>query len=131
MPRTGRPKAALVLTQNERADLKRLSRRARVNRHIALRANLILACASGLTNLAVAAKLRCGDSTVRRWRKRFIATRVAGLYDEPRPGASRTISDDEVEDIITKTLETKPKGRTHWSTRQMAKLVDDLDTAAV
>lgn len=82
---------------------------------------MILLSASGLSNVDVAAKLRCADSTVRRWRKRFLATRVAGLYDEPRPGAPRTISDDEVEDVVVKTLETKPKGRTHWSTRKMAK----------
>jgi len=121
MARTGRPKTALVLTEDERTELERLSRRARTNRHIAVRAKLILASASGLTNLAVAAKLRCADSTVRRWRKRFVTDRVAGLYDEPRPGAARKISDDEVEAIVVKTLETKPMGRTHWSTRQMAK----------
>lgn len=120
MARTGRPKAALELTEDERTELERLSRRARTNRNVALRAKLILASASGLTNLAVAAKFRCGDSTVRRWRKRFVADRVAGLYDEPRPGAARKISDDEVERIVVKTLETKPKGRTHWSTRKMA-----------
>lgn len=121
MARTGRPKAALELTEDERTELERLSRRARANRNIALRAKLILASASGLANVEVASKLRCADSTVRRWRKRFIAARVAGLYDEPRPGASRKLSDDEVEDILVKTLETKPKGRTHWSTRKMAK----------
>jgi transposase len=120
MARTGRPKAALELTEDERNELERLGRRARTNRHIALRANLILASASGLANVAVAAKLRCADSTVRRWRKRFLAHRVAGLYDEPRPGAARKISDDAVEEIVVKTLETKPKGRTHWSTRKMA-----------
>ena len=120
MARTGRPKVALELTEDERAELERLSRRERVNRHLALRAKLILASATGLSNVAVAAKFRCGDATVRRWRKRFLATRVAGLFDEPRPGAPRTISDDKVEDILVKTLETKPRGRTHWSTRKMA-----------
>ena len=102
------------------APLERLGRRARTNRYVALRAKIILASALGLTNLAVAAKLSCSDSTVRKWRNRFIKLRVAGLYDEPRPGAPRKISDDEVEDIVVKTLETKPKGRTHWSTRKMA-----------
>jgi transposase len=120
MARTGRPKAALELTEDERTELERLSLRGRTNRNIALRAKLILASAAGLTNVAVAAKLRCADATVRRWRKRFLAERVAGLYDEPRPGAPRKISDDEVEAIVVKTLETKPKGRTHWSTRKMA-----------
>jgi transposase len=120
MARTGRPKAALEVTEDERAELERLARRERVNRHVALRAKLILASSTGLSNLAVAAKFRCGDATVRRWRKRFLAARVAGLFDEPRPGAPRTISDDKVEDILVKTLETKPRGRTHWSTRKMA-----------
>lgn len=121
MARTGRPKASLELTDDERCDLERLARRARANRNVALRAKMILLSASGLLNVEVAAKLRCADSTVRRWRKRFLAERVAGLYDEPRPGAPRKISDDDVEDIVVKTLETKPKGRTHWSTRKMAK----------
>jgi len=121
MARTGRPpKAKIELTDDERTELERLGRRSRTNRHVALRAKIILTSASGLTNLAVAAKHRCSDSTVRKWRNRFIERRVDGLYDEPRPGAPRTISDDEVEDIVVKTLETKPKGRTHWSTRKMA-----------
>jgi len=121
MARTGRPpKAKIELTGDERTELERLGRRARTNRYAALRAKIILASASGLTNLAVAAKLRCSESTVRKWRNRFIEQRVAGLYDEPRPGAPRKISDDAVEDIVVKTLETKPKGRTHWSTRKMA-----------
>ncbi len=80
----------------------------------------MLACAAGASNLDVAAKLRCSNVTAGKWRRRFIDGRVANLYDEPRPGAPRKISDDDVEAVIVKTLEEKPKGRTHWSTRKMA-----------
>lgn len=117
---TGRPKAKLEITADERAELERLARRARTNRHLALRAKIILKCDEGLTNLAVSAKLRVSNVTVGKWRRRFVERRVEGLYDEPKPGAPRRITDDEVEAVIVKTLETKPKGRTHWSTRKMA-----------
>lgn len=121
MPRTGRPKAALKLTDDERKELERLTRRVRTNRHVALRAKIILECAKGQTNLAVAGKVRVSNVTVGKWRKRFIEHRLAGLYDEPRVGTPRKISDDQIEEVIVKTLEAKPKGRTHWSTRSMAK----------
>lgn len=120
MARTGRPKAKLELTDDERAELERLALRVRTNRHLALRAKIILKCSEGLSNWAVASKVRVSNVTVGKWRKRFIDGRVAALYDEPRPGAPRTVSDEDVERIVVKTLETKPKGRTHWSTRKMA-----------
>lgn len=78
-----------------------------------------MACTQA-TNSAVASSFRTTNQTVGKWRKRFVEDRLDGLYDEPRVGAPRTISDDEVEAVIVKTLETKPKGRTHWSTRTMA-----------
>ena len=112
----------LVLAVGEREELVRLSKRARVNRNIAFRARIVLACTEA-TNSAVALGLRTTNQTVGKWRKRFIAKRLDGLYDEPRVGAPRTISDDEVEAVIVKTLEAKPKGRTHWSTRSMAATV--------
>ena len=120
MARTGRPRTPLSLTNDERTELERLGRRARTNRHVALRAKIVLASAAGASNVDVAAKLRCSKPTVGKWRRRFIEGRVASLYDEPRPGAPRKISDDDVEAVIVKTLEEKPKGRTHWSTRKMA-----------
>ena len=116
----GRPKATLVVTDPQRVELKRLARRARTNRHTALRAKIVLASEQGLTNLDVAAKLRTSHVTVSKWRKRFIEGGVDALFDEPRPGAPRKLSDEDVEAIVVKTLETKPKGRTHWSTRKMA-----------
>lgn len=121
MARTGRPKADLSISDEEREELGRLSRRWRTNRSLALRAKIVLHCASGLTNQDVAKKLRTSGQTVGKWRQRFVDGGVASLYDEPRPGGPRKISDEKVEEVIVKTLETKPKGRTHWSTRKMAK----------
>ncbi len=123
MARTGRPKAALILTDDERLELERLKARSRVNRNVAFRARIVLSCADGLANNEVARRLRTGQRTVGKWRMRFIDERVAGLYDEPRVGAERRITDDQVEAVVVKTLETKPKGRTHWSTRKMAENV--------
>ena len=120
MARTGRPKAILTVSTPERTELDRLARRVRTNRHLALRAKIVLGCATGLTNEAVARQLRTSHVTVGKWRRRFVEGRVAALYDEPRPGTPRTISDEDVERIIVQTLEEKPKGRTHWSTRKMA-----------
>lgn len=120
MARTGRPKKALELSIDERSELERLARRARTNRQMALRAKIVLAAAEGASNLAVASRVRCSNVTVGKWRQRFVQQRVQGLYDEPRPGAPRHISDEAVEALIVRTLETKPKGRTHWSTRKMA-----------
>ena len=120
MARTGRPTAQLAITDEEREDLKRLTRRSRTNRSVAVRARIVLRCGAGVANKDVAAQLRVTAQTVCKWRKRFLDGRVAALYDEPRPGAPRKISDEDVEAVVVKTLETKPKGRTHWSTRKMA-----------
>lgn len=120
MPNIGRPKTALMVTDDERSELVRLTKRARVNRPLAFRARLVLACADGAADSAVARRYRTTNSTVGKWRKRFIARQLEGLYDEPRVGAPRTISDQAVEAVIVKTLETTPPGETHWSTRTMA-----------
>jgi len=120
MATIGRPKAALVLTSAERRDLIRLTKRVRINRALAFRARLVLACADTPSNTAVARRHRTSNATVGKWRTRFIAGRLDALYDEPRVGAPRTITDDAVEAVIVKTLETLPQGETHWSTRTMA-----------
>jgi transposase len=120
MAKTGRPKAELLVSDVERAELVRLRKRAHVNRHLAFRARLVLACADEPSNTVVARRLRTTNQTVGKWRTRFIATRLDGLYDEPRVGGPRTISDAQVEAVIVTTLETTPKGATHWSTRGMA-----------
>ena len=123
MARTGRPKAELVVTDDERAELERLTKRARTNRDLAFRARIVLDCASGASNTDVAHRLRCNGHTVGRWRSRFIKDRLEGLYDEPRVGGPRKITDEEVEAVVVRTLETKPEGQTHWSTRKMAERV--------
>jgi transposase len=120
MATIGRPKKALVVTEIERTELVRLTKRAHVNRLLAFRARLVLACASDATNTAVARRHRTTNATVGKWRTRFIESRLEGLYDEPRVGGPRTISDAAVEAVIVKTLETTPQGETHWSTRTMA-----------
>lgn len=86
-----------------------------------MRARLLLASADGADDKAVAKKHRVNPKTVAVWRRRFVELRLDGLYDEPRVGAPRSISDEKVEEIVVQTLETTPKGRTHWSTRKMAK----------
>jgi transposase len=121
MARTGRPKIRLVVSDEERVELVRLTQRARVNRDLAFRARLVLACADEPLNVVVAARHHCNVHTVGKWRSRFITNRLDGLYDEPRVGGPRRISDEAVEAVIVKTLETTPKGHTHWSTRKMAK----------
>ncbi|MGH7803458.1 MAG: IS630 family transposase [Candidatus Binatia bacterium] len=120
MAKTGRPKAELVVSEDERAELQRLTRRAHVNRPVAFRARLVLACAAESSNTVVARRHRTTNQTVGKWRRRFVEGRLAGLYDEPRVGGPRTISDAAVEAVIVRTLETTPKGATHWSTRTMA-----------
>jgi transposase len=116
----GRPKAELLLTEEELAVLERLVRRQKSAQALALRARVVLACASGKTNAAVANELRINQATVGKWRRRFVCQRLDGLFDEPRPGAIRTVTDDKIEAVIVKTLEEKPKDATHWSTRSMA-----------
>jgi transposase len=116
----GRPKAELVLSQAEREQLTALTLRRKTAQALALRARIVLACASGQTNNAVAARQRVTKQTVSKWRARFIAHRLDGLLDAPRPGAPRTIDDARVDAVIAKTLESKPQGATHWSTRTMA-----------
>jgi transposase len=124
MARTGRPKKdTLTLTEVERAALERLVARARSARQLAFRARIVLRSADGGTDVAIASELRAARSSVAKWRKRFIEKRLDGLHDEPRPGAKRKFSDDKIEDVVTKTLESTPTGRTHWSTRSMAKKV--------
>src|ERR671930_443242 len=99
----GRPKAPLVLTDDERQTLQRWSRRAKTAQALALRCKIVLACAEGKTNQAVAERLGIWPQTVAKWRGRFVRQRLEGLSDEPRPGRPRTISDEQVEQVLTKT----------------------------
>lgn len=96
-----------------------MTKRAHVNRLLAFRARLVLACADAPTDTVVARRYRTTNTTVGKWRTPFIERRLEGLLDEPRVGGPRTISDADVEAVV-KTLETTPKGETHWSTRTMS-----------
>lgn len=125
----GRPKADLSLTDEERQALERLTRRRTSAQALALRARIVLACAAGASNVAVAERLGVTPATVGKWRRRFVASRLDGLFDEPRPGAPRTIGDDRVEAVLVKTLEEKPKDATHWSTRSMAEAMGMSQTS--
>ena len=118
--RTGRPKATLKLNEDEKRELTSLAHRSRSAPALARRARIVLACAERHDNHAVARKLRVTPATVGKWRNRFVQDRLEGLYDEPRPGAPRTISDEQVEQVVVRTLESTPRGATHWSTREMA-----------
>jgi transposase len=118
--RIGRPTPPLALTDDERETLERWARRPTTAQALAQRARVILACAADETNTRVARQLRLTKQTVGKWRSRFLAKRLDGLLDDPRPGAPRTVSDARVEDVVTLTLETKPRDATHWSTRAMA-----------
>ena len=116
----GRPKAALVLSAVEREQLTALTLRRKTAQALALRARLILSCAEGIENQAVAARHQVTQQTVSKWRGRFVKLRLDGLLDAPRPGPPRTIDDAQVEAVVARTLETLPAGATHWSTRRMA-----------
>lgn len=118
--RTGRPKARLVVSAEQRETLESWARRRTTAQALALRARIVLSCSEGGYDRDVAQRLRINRLTVGRWRRRFIRHGVDGLLDEPRPGAPRQISDANVERVVTLTLESKPKDATHWSTRSMA-----------
>jgi transposase len=116
-----RPKPELVLSADERQTLATWASRPKSSQRLALRARVVLACADEPSNKAVAARLGVCGATVGTWRSRFVARRLEGLTDEPRPGAPRTVTDAAVEAVVTRTLESKPANATHWSTRGMAK----------
>jgi len=110
----------LTLSEEERERIESLAHRARSQPLLARRARVVLACAEGLDNQSVARKLRASVSMVGKWRARFLKARLEGLHDEPRPGAPRKVSDAQVEKVVIQTLESTPRGQTHWSTRGLA-----------
>lgn len=109
-----------MLSTEEKAALEGWTRRRKSAQALSLRARIVLGCASGQTNSEVAATLRVTKQTVGKWRGRFLRKRLDGLLDEPRPGAPRQIGDEQIEAVVTRTLESAPRDATHWSTRSMA-----------
>jgi transposase len=120
MAKPGRPTAELILTEEERETLARWARRPKSSQRVALRSRIVLGCAAGASNTEVAARLGVSRPTVGKWRSRFVSYRLDGLLDEPRPGARRTITDEQVERVVVDTLESTPRDATHWSRASMA-----------
>jgi transposase len=108
------------LTDEERAQLEAWARRRSSAQALAQRSRIVLLAADGRKNVEIARELGVHRPMVTKWRNRFAEQRLDGLVDEPRPGRPRTITDEQVEEVIVRTLETTPKDATHWSTRTMA-----------
>ncbi len=123
MANRGRPKTPIVLTDAEREELQTHARRRKSAHQLAYRSRIVLLAEQGLTNGEIAERVGKRRETVGIWRKRFVEKRIAGLYDEPKPGAPRTVTDEQVDEVVRLTLEETPTGATHWSVRLMAKRV--------
>ena len=119
--RKGPKPQPIELTEDERARLTELARRSKTANSIARRARVVLAAADGLWNFEIAERLDVSRAMVVNWRARFCRDRMEGLYDEPRVGAPRKVTDGQVEEVVRQTLETTPRGETHWSRRSMAR----------
>ncbi len=123
MARRGRRLLSLELSVDEHETLERFVRRRKTAQQLATRSRVVLLCAQGHSNREVAAKAGVHETTVCKWRRRCLEKRLAGLLDEPRPGTPRKVSDETVERIVTTTLESTPRGATHWSSRGLAKQI--------
>lgn len=113
----------IVLTEDERETLERYSRARTVSQALAMRARIVLLAASGQRQCAIADRCNVTTETVRKWERRFTKHRLEGLSDSPRPNVHRKLVDERVEEVIRRTLDSLPKGSTHWSTRKLAREV--------
>ena len=118
--RTGRPKKSLQIAEEDHDKLRMIALRPKSAQAMAMRARIVLHCGQGMSNTEVARKMHITGATVGKWRERFRKSGLDGLLDEPRVGAPRKITDRQVEEVVTKTLESMPANSTHWSTRLMA-----------
>jgi putative transposase len=116
----GRPLTPIVLTPDVRSELEAMTRCRSLPHSLVRRAKIVVMSADGLDNKGIAEKLGLSRDTVGKWRSRFLRQGLAGLYDEPRPGGPRSISDEQVASLIRRTLHTKPKDGTHWTCRSIA-----------
>lgn len=116
----GRPLAPLSLSASERDELVSITRSRSMPQALATRARIVLLAADGASNTNIAERLGLSKPTVGTWRKRYLAQRLPGLYDEPKPGGPRSIRDEQVAALIRKTLKTKPRDGTHWTCRSIA-----------
>ena len=116
----GRPKAELVLNEQEHLQLSNLARSRALPHALVARAKVVLWSAEGLNNTEIAGRLQWTKATVGKWRRRFLERRVPGLYDELRPGRPRSIEDEQVAALLKRTLTRKPKAGTHWTIREAA-----------
>lgn len=121
----------VTLSEEEQETLARWARRPKTAQALAFRARVILACADGGSNTAVAQQLGATRPTIGKWRVRFLRDRLEGLLDEPRPGAPRTIGDAQIEEVVRLTLESVPPDATHWSTRSMGQRVGLSQTSVM
>ena len=121
--RTGRPKKPITLQPADKEKLEMLARRPKTAQRLALRSKIVLRAAEDVSNQQIARQLEVTGATVGKWRERFRVYGLEGLADEPRPGAPRKITDTQVEEAVTRTLESTPPAATHWSTRSLAKQV--------
>jgi len=122
---------AIDLSDDERAQLEAWARRRTSAQALAQRSRIVLLAADGLKNTEIAGQLQIHRAMAAKWRSRFAEQRLDGLVDEPRPGRPRTVTDEHVEDVIVKTLETTPRDATHWSTRSMAREVGLTQSAVL
>ena len=118
-----RPAFGITLSAAARQELEGLARRRKTAQGLARRARIVLAAAAGLENQAIAEQVGAAANTVGKWRRRFAERRVDGLHDEPRSGAPRKIGDEQIAEVVTRTLEETPPDGTHWSLRSMARAV--------
>jgi transposase len=120
-PTNGSERTSVHISNEQRAELERFASRPKTAQALARRCRMILLSADGVSNTEVADREGVSRQTVGKWKKRFMIGGLDAMLDEPRPGAPRTLADDDVEKVITTTLETTPVDATHWSTRSMAK----------
>jgi len=129
--RTGRPKPPLTVLPADQEKLELLARRPKTAQRMALRSKIVLRAGKGLANQEIARQLNVTGATVGKWRERYRIRGMGGLCDDPRPGTPRKITDTQVEEAVTQTLESLPPAATHWSTRSLAKKVGLSQSAVV